>query len=206
MNEKYAATRSDIFYLFHRARRWNDREGVWMGYERKRGKLADLNAMLLGAGNHFAEIAGQTQILSNVRYIITLDTDTQLPRDAARLMVGTLAHRLNRPVYDEQTGRVTDGYTILQPRVSNSLPHTESSVFAKINSNEPGTDPYTRAISNVYQDLFCEGSYIGKGIYDIEAFEQSLNGRFPDNRILSHDLVEGCYSRSGLISDIQFGY
>ena len=201
LNEKYAATRSDIFYLFHRARRWNDREGVWMGYERKRGKLADLNAMLLGAGNHFAEIAGQTQILSNVRYIITLDTDTQLPRDAARLMVGTLAHRLNRPVYDEQTGRVTDGYTILQPRVGVSLPTAERSRFVELYSDDPGVDPYTRVVSDVYQDLFGEGSFIGKGIYDVASFELRC-GDFPDNAILSHDLIEGAYCRSALLSDV----
>ena len=201
LNEKYADVRGDIFYLFHRARRWNAQEGVWMGYERKRGKLADLNATLRGAEGRFAEVVGQTAILQGVRYVITLDTDTQLPRDAARLMVGTLAHRLNRPVFDAQCGRVVDGYTILQPRVGVSLPSAQRSRFVQLYADDPGVDPYTRVVSDVYQDLFGEGSFIGKGIYDVDSFEQCC-GDFPDNAILSHDLIEGAYCRSGLLSDV----
>ncbi len=204
LNKQYGRNNNETFFLFHRPRKWNEREKVWMGYERKRGKLSMLNAFLRNNNReNFLLVVGDDRIFPEIKYVITLDTDTLLPRDAAWKMAGTMAHPLNQALYSKKHQRVVDGYTILQPRVSNSLPHTKSSVFAKINSNEPGTDPYTRAISNVYQDLFCEGSYIGKGIYDIEAFEQSLNGRFPDNRILSHDLVEGCYSRSGLISDVQ---
>ena len=201
LNEKYTADRTDIFYLFHRARRWNAREGVWMGEERKRGKLADLNAMLRGAQGRFAEVVGETVILSGVRYVITLDTDTQLPRDAARCMVGTLAHPLNRPVFDTERRRVVDGYTILQPRVGVSLPSAQRSRFVQLFAGDSGVDPYTRVVSDVYQDLFGEGSFIGKGIYDVDAFEQCC-GDFPDNAILSHDLIEGAYARSALLSDV----
>ncbi len=201
LNEKYAHIRGDIFYLFHRARRWNDREGVWMGYERKRGKLADLNALLRGANDRFAVVVGQTDILQGVRYVITLDTDTQLPRDTARLMVGTLAHPLNRPVFDDQCRRVVDGYAILQPRVGVSLPSAQRSRFVKLYAGDPGVDPYTRVVSDVYQDLFGEGSFIGKGIYEVDAFQRCCSD-FPDNVILSHDLIECAYARSTLLSDV----
>jgi len=204
LNAQYAGDGSDIFFLFHRPRRWNPHDRVWMGYERKRGKLADLNA-LLRDGNHdgFSLLVGATARLAGVRYVITLDTDTQLPRDAARKLVGTMAHPLNRPIYDATLGRVVAGYGILQPRVSVSLPGSNQSRYARLNGGEPGIDPYTRAVSDVYQDACKEGSFIGKGIYDVAAFEQALKGRFPENRILSHDLLEGCYARAGLLSDVQ---
>jgi len=201
LNEKYATVRSDIFYLLHRARRWNPGEGVWMGYERKRGKLADLNALLRGEQQRFIEVVGSTSILANVRYVITLDTDTLLPRDAARMMVGTLAHPLNRPVVDATTGRVVEGYTILQPRVGVTLPSAQRSRFAQLYADDAGVDPYTRVVSDVYQDLFSEGSFIGKGIYDVDSFEACC-GNFPENAILSHDLIEGAYCRSALVSDV----
>ncbi|MBX3415811.1 MAG: cyclic beta 1-2 glucan synthetase [Pirellulales bacterium] len=201
LNEKYGDTRRDIFYLFHRERRWNAQEGVWMGRERKRGKLADLNATLRGAQDRFSVVVGQTAVLSDVRYVITLDTDTQLPRDAARQMVGTLAHPLNRPVFDSASGRIVDGYSILQPRVGISLPSAARSRFAQLYSDDTGIDPYTRVVSDVYQDLFGEGSFIGKGIYDVDSFERQC-GDFPDNAILSHDLLEGAYCRSALLSDV----
>ncbi|HEX3871682.1 MAG TPA: cyclic beta 1-2 glucan synthetase, partial [Pirellulales bacterium] len=201
LNQKYEDQRANIFYLFHRARRWNAQEGIWMGYERKRGKLADLNAMLRGAPGRFAETVGDTAVLQAVQYVITLDTDTHLPRDAAREMVGTLAHLLNRPVYDPQRKRVIDGYTILQPRVGVSLPSAQRSRFVQLFAGDPGVDPYTRVVSDVYQDLFGEGSFIGKGIYDVDSFEQ-LCGDFPENTILSHDLLEGAYARSALLSDV----
>jgi cellobiose phosphorylase len=204
LNARYAEGRNDIFFLLHRPRRWNPHDGIWMGYERKRGKLADLNA-LLHEGNRdgFSLLVGAVAVLTGVRYVITLDTDTQLPRDAAHQFVGTMAHPLNRPVYDPDLGRVVAGYGILQPRVSMSLPSTRLSRYARLNGGEPGIDPYTRAVSDVYQDTFQEGSFIGKGIYDVAAFEQSLKGRFRENRILSHDLLEGCYIRAGLLSDVQ---
>jgi len=208
LNTKYCAqaefTAPDIFFLFHRPRRWNPQEHVWMGYERKRGKLADLNALLLnGTRDGFSLIAGDTAALLGTRYVITLDTDTQLPRDAARQFVGTMAHPLNRPRFDEARQRVVSGYGILQPRVAVSLPGTNRSRLARLYGGEPGIDPYTRAVSDVYQDVFGEGSFIGKGIYDIAAFERALGGCFPENRILSHDLLEGCYARAGLLSDVQ---
>ena len=204
LNAQYASDGTEIFFLFHRPRRWNPHDRTWMGYERKRGKLADLNALLRenDAGG-FALVVGRRAALAGVKYVITLDTDTQLPRDAARQFVGTMAHPLNRPLYDPAQKRVVAGYGILQPRVSVSLPGTSQSRYARLHGGEPGIDPYTRAVSDVYQDAFGEGSFIGKGIYDVDAFEQALKGRFPENRILSHDLLEGCYARSGLMSDVQ---
>ncbi len=207
LNAKYSTAGKSLFFLFHRPRRWNPQERIWMGYERKRGKLSDLNALLRGethsnAGEHFSRIAGDTTYLANVKYVITLDTDTQLPRDVARQLVGAMAHPLNRAHYDEKRQRVCEGYGILQPRVSVSLESANRSRYARLHSGEPGIDPYTRAISDVYQDVFGEGSFIGKGIYEVDTFERALNGRFPENRILSHDLLEGCYARAGLLSDV----
>ncbi len=203
LNKKYRHTQNDIFFLLHRPRRWNARDRIWMGYERKRGKLADLNTLLRGAAqDRFSLIVGEIESLAGIQYVITLDTDTQLPRDAARQLVGAMAHPLNRARYDENRQCVTEGYGILQPRVAVSLPSVNRSLYARIHGSESGIDPYTRAVSDIYQDLFGEGSFIGKGIYDVDAFEQALNGRFPENRILSHDLLEGCYARSGLLSDV----
>ncbi|MFA6504802.1 MAG: glucoamylase family protein [Treponemataceae bacterium] len=204
LNDRYGSVSGEPFFLFHRERRWNAQERVWMGYERKRGKLADLNALLRGgAKESFDSIVGNIERLQTVKYVITLDTDTQLPRDSSRQLAGIMAHPLNRAGFDEVRGRVVEGYGILQPRVAASFPGANRSYFALLNDSEPGIDPYTRAVSDVYQDLFGEGSFIGKGIYDVDAFERSLKGRFPDNRILSHDLLEGCYARSGLVSDVQ---
>ena len=204
LNQKYAADNEDVFFLFHRPRQWNPHERTWMGRERKRGKLSALNRLLrTGAREDFSLIVGNAGALGNVRFVITLDTDTQLPRDTAREFVGTLAHPLNRAHYDPKSGRVTRGYGILQPRVGVSLGGGRLSRYAKLYGSEPGIDPYTRAVSDVYQDLFGEGSFVGKGIYDVDAFEHALGGRFPDNRILSHDLLEGCYARAGLVSDVQ---
>jgi len=208
LNEKYRGAGGepdrDVFFLFHRPRRWNPREGVWMGRERKRGKLGDLNALLRGGpAAAFSRVVGRTAALSGVRYVITLDTDTQLPRDSARQLVGTMAHPLNRARYDAARGRVTEGYGILQPRVAVSLAYANRSRYALLHGDEAGIDPYTRMVSDIYQDLFAEGSFIGKGIYDVDAFERALKDRFPDNRVLSHDLLEGCYARSGLTGDVQ---
>ena len=204
LNEKYPNAVGDSFFLFHRPRQWNPHDQVWMGYERKRGKLADLNAILRdGEAKHFSLIVGDIKILTDIKYVITLDTDTQLPRDAARQLVGAMAHPLNRACYDKQKHRVVEGYGILQPRVSASLAGLGSTRYAQLYGGEQGIDPYTRAVSDVYQDVFHEGSFIGKGIYDVNVFECSLKDCFPENRILSHDLLEGCYARSGLLSDIQ---
>ncbi|MBS1597734.1 MAG: cyclic beta 1-2 glucan synthetase [Bacteroidetes bacterium] len=204
LNQKYNSVNNGIFFMFHRPRKWNNNDKIWMGYERKRGKLGELNNLLRGKGkDNFSLIVGDEHAFSTTKYIITLDTDTQLPRDAAWKIVGTMAHPLNHPFYNEKKQRVTEGYGILQPRVAVSLPHGDSSLYARMHGHEPGIDPYTRAISDVYQDLFSEGSFIGKGIYDVDAFEQSLGNRFPENRILSHDLLEGSYARCGLLSDVQ---
>jgi cellobiose phosphorylase len=200
LNDKYG----NWFFLFHRPRRWNPEERVWMGYERKRGKLADLNALLRGRPNdHFSRVVGDTGILQQVKYVITLDADTQLPRDAARIMVGAMMHPLNRARYDDGEQRVTEGYGILQPRVAVTLPGATRSRYARLWASDPGIDPYTRVVSDVYQDLFGEGSFIGKGIYDVDALNLAVGGRFPENRILSHDLIEGCYARAGLLTDVQ---
>ncbi len=204
LNEKYAIAKRGSFFLFHRPRLYNPRERVWMGFERKRGKLAALNSLLRGgAGDQFSRVVGDVAALPHIKYVIALDTDTELPRDCARQLVGAMAHPLNRACYDERARRVCDGYGILQPQVAVNLPGTSVSRYAQCWAGEPGTDPYTRAVSDVYQDVFGEGSFIGKGIYDVDAFERAMGARLPENRILSHDLLEGCYARAGLLSDVQ---
>ncbi|HEY0563602.1 MAG TPA: glucoamylase family protein [Methylophilus sp.] len=203
LNATYQTDRPCIFYLFHRPRVWNPHEQVWMGYERKRGKLEELNARLRGGAlNAFSDIVGDTTIFSSIRYVITLDTDTQLPRDTARKLIGNIAHPLNRPVYSAEKGRIVEGYAILQPRASISLVSAEQTWFTKLFAGESSVDPYTREVSDVYQDIFGEGSFIGKGIYDVDAFRLAVDGRFPENLILSHDLLESGYARSALVSDI----
>ena len=205
LNAKYPSDRRDLFFLFHRPRRWNASEGRWMGYERKRGKLAEFNALLRGgARERFSAIVGETAILPAIKYVITLDTDTQLPREAARQLVGTMAHPLNRPVFDGARDIVAEGYGILQPRVGVSLPSARRSWFVRLFAGDAGIDPYTREVSDVYQDVFQEGSFIGKGIYDVDAFERAMHGRFPENTVLSHDLLEACHARSALVSDVEF--
>jgi len=204
LNQKHPRPKGSAFFLFHRPRCWNPRDRVWMGRERKRGKLSDLNMLLRGESpDRFALIVGDTAVLPGVKYVITLDTDTQLARDSAWRFVGAMAHPLNRARFAEDRQRVVAGYGILQPRVAASLTGTNRSRYARICATEIGIDPYTRTVSDVYQDLFGEGSFIGKGIYEVDAFERALGGRFPDNRILSHDLLEGCYARAGLLSDVQ---
>ncbi|WP_426116889.1 GH36-type glycosyl hydrolase domain-containing protein [Massilia sp. PWRC2] len=192
------------FLLLHRPRRWNAAERAWMGQERKRGKLGDFNSFLRGgARERFSLVVGDTCGLETVRYVITLDTDTQLPRDAARQFVATMAHPLNQPLLNSAGTRVVEGYGILQPRVTASLPSENASRYERLCGGEPGIDPYTRTVSDVYQDVFYEGSFVGKGIYDVDMFEHLLAQRFPDNQILSHDLLEGNYLRAGLLSDAQ---
>ena len=165
LNAKYRTGDEDVFFLFHRPRLWNPKQNVWMGWERKRGKLAQFNQhMRGGAPDAFSTIIGDTNRLKFVRYVITLESDTVLPRDAAYLLVGTIAHPLNRAYYDDSLGRVTEGYGIIQPRVGVSLTSAYRSYFAAIHSGHPGVDPYTTAVSDVYQDLYGEGSFTGKGI------------------------------------------
>ncbi|HSE38567.1 MAG TPA: carbohydrate-binding protein, partial [Blastocatellia bacterium] len=202
LNARYEEGR---FQLFHRRRKWNPVEGKWMGWERKRGKLHEFNRLLRGAGDTSYIVAtADPALLSTVRYVITLDSDTQLPRDSARRLIGTALHPLNRPHFDPVVKRVTQGYGILQPRVSMTLASSSRSHFARIFSGHTGVDPYTTAVSDVYQDLFGEGSYTGKGLYDVDAFEAALSGRVPENLLLSHDLFESLYARAALVSDVEF--
>ena len=204
LNKKYMTTSTSIFFLFHRPRLWNSSEGKWMGFERKRGKLMQFNSVLRGGPTDvFSLIEGDISILTSVKYVITLDTDTTLPWGSARKLAGAMAHPLNRPEFDPKRNVVVNGYGILQPRIAINIISSRRSLYARLFSGDTGVDPYTRAVSDVYQDLFSEGSFIGKGIYDVDAFEQVLAGRFPENRILSHDLIESTYVRSGLISDIE---
>ena len=204
LNDLYAPDLRDRFFLLHRPRLWNVREGKWLGYERKRGKLEALNELLRGRGRErFMQISGNVDSLMNVQYVITLDTDTQLPRDAARELAATLAHPLNRARLDPHRRRVVRGYGILQPTVGASMSGLQASRYARMYGSEPGIDPYTRMVSDVYQDLFGEGSFIGKGIYDVDVIVAVLHGRFPEDRVLSHDLLEGCYTRAGLVSDVR---
>jgi cyclic beta-1,2-glucan synthetase len=201
LNQRYGEQR---FHLFHRRRQWNPGEGKWIGWERKRGKLHEFNRLLRGARDtSFTVQTADTALLAQVRYVITLDSDTQLPRDAARKLVGTAIHPLNRARLDPVLKRVTNGYGILQPRVSVSLESASNSRFARIFSGNTGIDPYTTAVSDVYQDLFGEGSYTGKGLYDVDAFEAALNNRVPENHLLSHDLFESLFARAALVSDIE---
>ncbi len=203
LNNKYRNHRTDAFFLFHRPRRWNEQDSVWMGYERKRGKLKEFNLLLRGASrDSFQEIVGDTRILTEIRYVITLDTDTQLPRDAARELVESMAHPLNRPVFDPQRRRVVDGYSIIQPRVGTSLPSASRSWYVRLFACDSGLDPYTRAVSDIYQDLFGEGSFIGKGIYDVDTFYRAC-ACLPDNTVLSHDLLESAHARSALLTDVE---
>ena len=203
LNQKYQRDDSDIFFLFHRAREWNESEQKWMGYERKRGKLAALNAFLRGRGAHeFSVIKGDYRALYDIKYVITLDSDTLLPRDTAWKLIAAMAHPLNQPKFDPRRKRVTEGYGVLQPRVDTSIPLRSTSLYLQMQGSVSGIDPYTRVTSDVYQDLFEEGSFIGKGIYDVDVFEMAFKDVFQENRILSHDLLEGCYVRSGLLSDV----
>jgi len=206
LNEKYAGEdgRPCIFFYFQRKRVWNPHERLWMGYERKRGKLEQFNSLLRGGPSEaFQEIVGDRTILPTIRYVISLDRDTHLPRDAGARLVGTMAHPLNRPVFDPKKGRVMEGYAILQPRVSVGLTSANRSIFSRLMAGDSGIDPYTREVSDIYQDLFGEGSYIGKGIYDVDAFMRATSARFPENLILSHDLIEGGYCRSALVTDVE---
>ena len=191
------------FYLFHRPRRWNASESKWMGYERKRGKLNDLNRLLLGRGNCFETVCGDQALLREVRYVITLDTDTRLPRDTASKMVAAAAHPLNRPVLDPETGMVKDGYALIRPRVAVSMESAGRSRLAQIFSGQTGFDPYATSVSDVYQDLYGRASFTGKGIYDVRAFDMAVGERFPENAILSHDLIEGEYARTGLLTGVE---
>ncbi|TDJ78467.1 MAG: cellobiose phosphorylase [Planctomycetota bacterium] len=203
LNAKYGAGAGHRpFHLLHRRRLWNESEGCWMGWERKRGKLEELARLLAGRDDTtWIADEGERAALADVRWVITLDTDTQLPRGAAARLVGTMAHPMNRARFDPETGRVVSGYTVVQPRVEVSPTSGPRSLFTRLFSGDASFDIYTRAVSDVYQDLFGTGAYIGKGIYDVESFDRSLAGRAPENALLSHDLFEGLHGRVGLATD-----
>ena len=203
LNAKYSRESGGAFVLLHRHRVYNSRQGVWMGWERKRGKLLDLNKLLLREYDSFPVKAGPVHQLANVRYVITLDSDTQLPRGTAARMIGTMAHPLNQAIVHPRSRIVTAGYGILQPRVGVSVASASRSRLAALYSGETGFDIYTRAVSDVYQDLFGEGIFTGKGIYEVSILHQVLDRRFPRNALLSHDLIEGAYARAGLVTDIE---
>ncbi len=203
LNTRHVTGEIPRFCLFLRPRRWNPNERVWMGRERKRGKIADLNRFLRGRDHAMQLLVGDAATLRGSRYVIVLDADTELPPLAARRLVATLAHPLNQPRIDPASRRVVEGHGILQPRMSVGLTSESASLYARLFSEEIGLDPYTHAVSDVYQDLFGEASFVGKGIYDIDAFAATTGTRFPDNLILSHDLLEGSYARAGLVSDVE---
>ncbi len=212
LNKKYS--QACPFYLFHRSRQWNPSEGVWMGWERKRGKLADFNHLLLNKGfTSYTTQVGDASILWGnpgltgdtgpvIKYVITLDADTTLPQGSANRLIATLAHPLNHAEFAADGRSVVAGYTVLQPRVAIKPTSANRSLFSQIFSGNAGFDLYSFAVSDVYQDLFGEGSYVGKGIYDVEAFERSLEGQIRQNTLLSHDLFEGIYGRAALVTDI----
>ena len=207
LNRRYGpAAGGERFLLLHRRRMWCESEQRWMGWERKRGKLQELNRLLRGATDTtYITSAGRSPwVPDGVRYVLTLDADTRLPRETPRRLIGKMAHPLNRPHFDAHLGRVVEGYAILQPRVAFSLPmSSEATLFQRAFSGAAGVDPYAAAVSDVYQDLLGEGSFAGKGIYDIDAFEAALGGRVPESTLLSHDLFEGIYARAGLASDVE---
>ncbi|HEX8463640.1 MAG TPA: glucoamylase family protein [Abditibacterium sp.] len=207
LNVRHGQVRGqDRFHLFIRDRKWCETENRWMGWERKRGKLEQFNRFLRGyqpaSNEEMHPVAGLPKGLRDTRFVITLDADTQLPYGAAIRMIETLAHPLNRPVYNAETGLVERGYTIIQPRVDTMLPSAMATRFSRLFTGASGSDPYTHVISDVYQDAFGEGSYHGKGIYDVEAFERVLGERFPESTLLSHDLIEGAHVRVGVASDV----
>ncbi len=203
LNLKYCKGEDDCFFHLHRHRTFNETEQTWMGWERKRGKLLDFNELLRGGEDRFPVKVGNVSLLRSIRYVITLDSDTQLPRESAKRLVGAIAHPLNQALVDPVSNTVREGYGVLQPRVGISVHSVNRSRLAYIYSGQTGLDIYTNAVSDVYQDLFGEGIFTGKGIYEVDVFRRVLRERFPSNAILSHDLIEGAYSRTGLVTEIE---
>ena len=208
LNLKYPSRYGDRFFMLHRERLWNEAEQAWMGWERKRGKLEELNRLICTptAPTSYSVMVGDfmtTLSLCPVQFVITLDADTKLPPGSAKKLINTLAHPLNRAWYDPERKRITKGYTIIQPRISFSPESEKNTRFSKIFSGNIGLDLYSAAVSDIYQDLIGEATFTGKGIYDVRAFDCVLAGQFPENRILSHDLIESAFVRTGLATDIE---
>ncbi|MHB8062915.1 MAG: GH36-type glycosyl hydrolase domain-containing protein [Ruminiclostridium sp.] len=204
LNKKYPSNVSPIFYFFCRGRQFNQKQNKWMGWERKRGAIIEFNRMLRGKSDtSYIYHSAQSAVLPNIKYVITLDADTQLPLETAKQLVGTIAHPLNKAVFDEKKSIVTEGYGLLQPRIDVNIESANASSFTKIFAGQGGIDPYTTTVSDVYQDAFGEGIFTGKGIYDIDIFQKTLDNVIPENTVLSHDLLEGSYLRTGLVTDVE---
>lgn len=204
LNAKYAKDGKDLFYFYNRLRKYNEKDNKWTGWERKRGTLMEFNEMLLGSQEtSFIFYSNRKLPAEKIKYVITLDADTILPFGMAKKMIGAMAHPLNAPVIDPKKGIVTDGYGIMQPRISFDIESANRSIFSRIYTGQEGIDPYACAISDVYQDLFGEGIFTGKGIYELETFQSVLGDAIPDNAVLSHDLLEGSYVRAGLVTDLE---
>lgn len=204
LNERYCKDKEEIFYFLNRPRKYNEKQGIWLGWERKRGKVMEFNALLRGDNNtSYNVVSGNMKSLQKIKYVITLDADTQLPRDAAKSLIGAMAHVLNKPNIDKHNKKVSRGYGLMQPRISVGTISADKTLFSKIFSGETGIDMYTTAVSDVYQDLFGEGIFTGKGIYDVDTFNYMLKDEIPENTVLSHDLLEGSYVRTALVTDLE---
>ncbi|AOT69898.1 GH36-type glycosyl hydrolase domain-containing protein [Geosporobacter ferrireducens] len=202
LNEKYG---NEIFFFFHRHRQYSKGQERWMGWERKRGALIELNKLLSGkTDTSYSIVSGNPKDGGPIKYIITLDADTRIPIDTAKKLIGMMAHPLNEPIINQDKGIVVEGYGLIQPRVDVSVESTNASLFSQIYAGQGGIDPYTTANSDVYQDLYGEGIFTGKGIYDLAVFNEVLTDVIPDNLVLSHDLLEGSYIRTALASDLEF--
>ncbi|OGZ05110.1 MAG: hypothetical protein A2845_02190 [Candidatus Lloydbacteria bacterium RIFCSPHIGHO2_01_FULL_49_22] len=200
LNAKYPSA-IPRFALFYRKRKWNTAEGTFMGWERKRGKLKEFNDLLRGKETSYIDDAQKcAAAYGTVRYVITLDEDTELVRDSARSLIGTIDHPLNRPVVDPVKMVVTEGYGIVQPRSALRFEEGGASLFSRLFGSYPGIESYSSFVSDLHQDLFGEGIFHGKGIYDIDAFNTTMSERIPENTVLSHDLLEGLYARVGIAS------
>lgn len=203
LNARHQESGVDRFHLIHRKRLYNEAQGCWMGWERKRGKLHELNLLLRGDGDTTI-MPLDRPLPENVVYVMTLDADTKVMRDAIIRLIGKLVHPMNRPEYDAASGKVFGGYSILQPRVTASLTTgKEASFFQRVFSSNRGLDPYVFAVSDVYQDMFGDGTFTGKGLYHVDSMEAALKGKLPDNMVLSHDLLEGSLARAGLVTDVE---
>lgn len=204
LNRKYSKEEKDIFYFYNRLRKYNESDNKWTGWERKRGALMEFNELLLGSQEtSFIFYSNGKLPSTDIKYIITLDADTMLPFGMAKKMVGTMAHPLNRPVIDSRKGIVTEGYAVMQPRISFDIESANKSMFSRIFTGQEGIDPYSCAISDVYQDLFGEGIFTGKGIYELKTFHNVLKDAIPENVVLSHDLLEGSYARAALVTELE---
>ncbi|EDS78569.1 319-kDA protein [Clostridium botulinum C str. Eklund] len=204
LNEKYAKDRENVFYFLSRNRKFNEKEGKWLGWERKRGKLVEFNHLIREDKNtSYNVISSNIDELCKAKYIITLDSDTKLPRDSAKKLIGAMSHILNIAHVSKDKRKVARGYGIMQPRVAIDTVSGNKTVFSRIFSGEAGIDTYSTAVSDVYQDVFGEGIFTGKGIYNVDVFNYMLENEIPENTVLSHDLLEGSYLRTALVTDVE---